>query len=120
MAVGYQNAGKIVMLSALGGAAKYISLHTGDPGTAGANELTAGTPAYAAQQATWSTVTTDTLALSNQPVWNVPAGSTITHVALRTAATGGDVLLSRPLPNAESYAGQGTYTLLSFSETATT
>jgi hypothetical protein len=120
MTVGYQNAGKVVALSALATAAKYVSMHTGDPGSAGANELTGGTPVYAAQQATWTTPTTDTLALSNQPLFNIPAGSTVTHVAFRTAATGGDVLWSRALPIPETYAGQGTYTLLSASETMTT
>lgn len=120
MTVGYQNAGKVVALSALASAAKYISMHTGDPGSTGANELAGGTPAYAAQQATWTAPTTDTLALSNQPLFNVPAGSTVTHVAFRDAATGGAVLWSRALPVAETYAGQGTYTLLSASETLST
>lgn len=118
MTVGYQNAGKVVALTALGTAAKTVSLHTGDPGTTGANELSGGTPAYAQQSATWTTPTTDTLALSNQPTWNVPAGSTVSHVAFRD--TSGNVLWSRALPNSETYAGQGTYTLLSASETLTT
>lgn len=120
MTVGYQSVGKVVALSALGAKATYVSLHTGDPGTSGANELTGGTPVYAAQATAWTTPTTDTLALSNQPTWNVPAGSTITHVAFRDAATGGNVVWSRALPFAETYAGQGTYTLTSASETMST
>lgn len=117
---GYNNAGKVVALTALGNAATYVGLHSADPGTTGANELTGGTPTYARVAATWSTVTTDTLALSNQPTWNVPAGSTASYVGYWTAATGGTCLLSRPLPVNEVYAGQGTYTLLSASETLAT
>lgn len=117
---GYTNPGKVVALTALGTAAKYISVHSTDPGTTGAGELTGGTPAYARQQATWTTPTTDTLSLANQPVWNIPGGATASHVGFWTAATGGDLLWSRPLPNTEVYAGAGTYTLLSASETLST
>lgn len=117
---GYNPAGKIVSLTALGNAAKYIGLHSGDPGTTGANELTGGTPAYARQQATWNTVTDDTLTLANQPLFNVPAGKTASYIGYFTAATGGDCLVSRALPNAEVYAGQGFYTLLSASESLAT
>lgn len=117
---GYTNPGKVVALSALGTAAKFISLHSTDPGTSGAGELTGGTPAYGRQSATWTTPTTDTLALSNQPTFNVAGGSTASYVGFYTAATGGDLLWSRPLPNAEVYGGQGTYTLLSATETLST
>lgn len=117
---GYTNPGKVVALTALGTAAKYISVHESDPGTTGTGELTGGTPAYARQQATWTTPTTDTLALSNQPTFNVPGGKTASYVGFYTAATGGDLLWSRALPNAETYGGQGTYTLLSATETLST
>jgi hypothetical protein len=120
MAVGWQTSGKVVVLTAFENAAKYISLHTGDPGTTGANELTGGTPAYGAVATAWTAPTVDTAALSNQPTFNVPAGVTITHMAYRDAATGGNVLVSRQLPNAETYAGQGTYTLTSAAETLNT
>ena len=117
---GYTNDGKIVALTALGSAAKYASIHSGDPGTTGAGELTGGTPTYARQSVTWATPTVDTLAMANQPTWNVPASSTAAYVGFYDSATGGKLLWSRPLPNAEVYAGQGTYTLLSASETLST
>jgi hypothetical protein len=117
---GYTNAGKIAALTGLGTAAKFVSLHASDPGTTGAGELNGGTPVYARAGSTWSTPTADTLALSNQPAFNVPGGSTVSFVGFWTAATGGDLLWSRPLPNSEVYAGQGTYTLLSASETMST
>lgn len=117
---GYTNAGKVVALTALGQAAKFISVHSTDPGTTGAGELTGGTPAYARQAATWTTPTTDTLTLANQPLFNIPPSSTAAYVGFYTAATGGDLLWSRPLPAPEVYAGQGTYTLLSATETAAT
>lgn len=117
---GYTNPGKVVALTALGSAAKFISVHNTDPGTTGAGELTGGTPVYARQAATWTTPTTDTLALANQPIWNIPAGATAAYVGFYTAVTGGDLLWSRPLPAPEVYAGQGQYTLLSASETMQT
>ncbi len=117
---GYTNAGKIVSLTALGQAAKFIALHNGDPGNTGAGELNGGTPAAGRQAATWTAPTTDTLALAVQPTFNVPPGASVSHVGFWTAATGGDLLWSRPLPNVEVYAGQGTYTLLSASETMQT
>ncbi len=117
---GYTNPGKVVALTALGQGAKYIALHSQDPGTTGAGELAGGTPAAGRQQATWTTPTTDTLALANQPTFNVPPGATVSYVGFWTAATGGDLLWSRPLSAPEVYAGQGTYTLLSASETMQT
>lgn len=117
---GYTNAGKIAALTGLGTAAKFVSLHGSDPGTTGAGELTGGTPTYARASATWTTPSADTLALSNQPTFNVPGGSTVSYVGFWSAATAGDLLWSRPLPNSEVYAGQGTYTLLSASETMST
>ncbi len=117
---GYTNAGKVAALTALGTAAKYIALHSTDPGSTGAGELAGGTPAAGRQQATWTAPTTDTLALANQPTFNVPPNSTVAWVGFWDAATAGNLLWSRPLPNTEVYVGQGTYTLLSASETMQT
>jgi hypothetical protein len=67
----------------------YVSLHTGDPGTTGANEATGGSPAYARQATTWSADSTDDgVRAGTQVTIDVPAG-TYTYAGLWTAASGG-------------------------------
>jgi hypothetical protein len=69
--------------------ATHVSLHTGNPSTTGANEVTGGTPAYAREPITWSAaaagVTDNTGALD----FDVPAGATVTFWGLWTAVTAG-------------------------------
>ena len=43
----YSTLGKNAMLDALGALAVFVSLHDGDPGESGANEIAGGSPAYA-------------------------------------------------------------------------
>lgn len=90
----------------------YVSLHSADPGATGANELTGGTPAYARKAATWSAAAAGAKALSNQPVFDVPAGSTVAFVGLWSALTAGTYLGCWDVTD-EIYGGQGTYTLTS-------
>jgi hypothetical protein len=82
-----------------------VSLHTGDPGSNGANEVSGGS--YAQQAITFSTASGGGLDSSNAPVFDVPAGNTITHVGFWDGGTfkGGD-----PVTN-EAFAADGTYTL---------
>lgn len=66
----------------------YISLHTASPGTTGTNEVTGGSPAYARKQTTWGTVT-DGAVTGSEVIFDVPAGTTITHVGIWSASTSG-------------------------------
>lgn len=101
---------KNLMLNALAGVAVYASLHNGDPGAGGANEISGGSPAYARKAITWNSAATHNLDSSNQPVFDVPAGTTVMYVGYWSAVTAGTFYGSMPLTN-EAYAGQGTYTL---------
>lgn len=86
------------------GAANVYSLHTGDPGTTGANEVTGGSPAYARKTATGFPAAASGAATNSQVVFDVPAG-TYTHWARWKA---GVFYEGGPLPAAETYNGQGT------------
>jgi hypothetical protein len=74
-----------VAVTNLGG---WVSLHTGDPGTTGANEATGGSPAYARKQTTWTTGTSDGVVAGSEVTVDVPAG-TYTYAGFWSAQTGG-------------------------------
>lgn len=103
--------------------AGYISLHSADPGTTGASELSGGSPAYARKAATWSTAADGTFTLSGAAQFDVPAGSSVSHFGLWSAASGGTFQGGEELvdgsgnPAVESFASQGLYTLTSASVT---
>jgi len=104
------DAGKAVMLNALGDVVGMSSLHTADPGTDGSNEVSGGSPAYAKKAITWNTATAGDLDTSNTPIFDVPASTTVTHLGLWSgdgATFYGGVALSA----SETFAAQGTYTL---------
>lgn len=87
----------------------YISLHTGEPGTAGANEVTtAAWPAYVRRKAEaagamgtgWTNPTTGFATNTNQltfPSNNGAAAVTVTHFAIWDAETDGNCLESAAL-----------------------
>ena len=71
--------------------ATHASLHTADPGTTGASELTGGSPAYARKPITWTPGAVDGVYTATV-VFDVPTGVTLTHVGLWTALTAGTFL----------------------------
>jgi len=119
--MGISDAGKNALLNAWdetassqGGAglgATHISLHTGDPGETGANEVSGGSPAYARKAATWAAASGGSKALSSALTFDVPAGTTVTHVGLHNhlTTTGGTAfLVSVALTNSRAFTNQGT------------
>lgn len=104
------NAAKNAMLDELATVAVFVSLHTADPGTTGTNEVTGGSPAYARKAITWNAASAGALDSSNAPVFDVPAGTTITHVGLWSASSGGTFYGSFDITD-ETFGAQGTYTL---------
>lgn len=82
----------------------YLSLHTADPGTTGANEATGGSPAYA-REATTITATSGT-GTSTQVTFDVPSG-TYTHFGTWNAATAGTFYGGNPLSTAQTISSQG-------------
>jgi len=90
---------------------KFVSLHTADPLLTGGNEVTGGAPAYARKSIAFVNPTVGgDLNSSNQPIFDVPAGVTITHVGYWSAVTAGIFYGAAAITN-EAFTGQGTYTL---------
>ena len=113
----YSTAGKNLMLDALRGtnptvAIAFASLHTSSPGDDGANEVTGGSPAYVRKAITMAAPSAGAIAASTQPVFDVPASTTVTHVGFWSAVSGGTFLGSADVTD-ETFASQGTYTLTS-------
>lgn len=52
-----------------------VSLHTADPGTTGANEVSGGSPAYARKTTAWTAGATDGSITGSQVTFDVPAGT---------------------------------------------
>lgn len=80
----------------------YISMHTGDPGTTGANEATGGSPAYARKQTTWGAASAGS-AVGSQVSFDVAAG-TYTHFGVWSAVTGGTFRGGNALPASQGNA----------------
>jgi len=95
-------------VNAVKGAATFISLHTGDPGGTGANEVTGGS--YARVATAWG-ATSGSQSTGSAAVLNVPAGTTITHWGLWTAGSGGTFYYGGALPASENFGSAGTYSL---------
>ena len=110
-------------------ATQFISLHKGDPGTTGNNEVTGGTPAYARKQVFWGPPTLDfdpevdsTRAklvggaaaggTGGGLKFDIPANTTITHYGVWTAANGGQYLYGKKLTAEVSMSAQGTITVV--------
>jgi hypothetical protein len=90
----------------------HASLHTADPSTTGANEVSGGSPAYARKAVSFNAVGTDgVVETSADAVFDVPASTTVTYVGLWSASTGGTFLGSMAVSPSESFGSQGTFTL---------
>ena len=75
--------------------ALYCSIHTGSPGTTGANEATGG--GYARKLITWTSGAVDGVITGNQVELDVAAG-TYTHAGFWDAATGGSFVDPYDIP----------------------
>lgn len=89
-------------------AGTFISLHTADPGSTGASEVTGGT--YARIATTWGTVSNSAVTGSAVTI-DVPAGTTITHWGLSSLVTAGTFYYGGTLPAPETFGSNGTYSL---------
>ncbi|MBU0967319.1 MAG: hypothetical protein KKA54_13170 [Proteobacteria bacterium] len=67
----FVNAAKNTMLDAL--TVAYASLHNGDPGATGTNEVTGGSPAYARKAVTFNAAAAGARALNADVTFDVPA-----------------------------------------------
>lgn len=74
----------------------HLSLHVGDPGTAGTNESTGGAPAYARKAVTWATAASGQRKNTAAITWDLPA-STAFYIGFWTAITAGTFLGYAPI-----------------------
>jgi len=103
------NAGKDALLNGLAGAASHVSLHTADPSTNGANEVSGGS--YTRETLPWATASGGSLTTNDAVVFDVPAGTTISHIGYWSAATSGTFYGGVQLDQSQTFATAGTYTI---------
>lgn len=109
---GYSDAAKNLMLTQLGSSAGFVSLHTSNPGSGGGNEVSDSGP-YERQVINWGSASGGEVAASNQPVFEVPGSTTVSHFGLWSAVSGGTFYGGSALSDTETFAAQGEYTLTS-------
>lgn len=83
------DAGRNAQCDGLAAVVAFLSLHNGDPSTTGANELTGGSPAYARKSVTWAAAASGQRSSSNSQAFDVPAGTTVTHVGFWSLVSAG-------------------------------
>jgi hypothetical protein len=99
-----------IMLDHLGTLAVYASLHTDVIGSGSGGEVTGGSPAYARKAITWNAAASGNLDNNANPVFDVPAGTTIRRIGYWSAVSAGTYYGDSDITD-EVYAGQGTYTM---------
>jgi hypothetical protein len=95
--------------------ATHLSLHTADPGSTGDSEVAGGS--YARQAITWNDAAAGQKTIVEQPVFQIPGSTTITHFGLWSAVSGGTFRYGDLLPSSEVYGSPGTYTANSVTAT---
>jgi hypothetical protein len=83
------------------------SLHTADPGTTGASEVTGGSPAYARKALTWAAGTAGDGVVTSSATFDVPGGVTVTHAGLWSGDATPVFLDSVDITD-QAFASQGT------------
>ena len=101
--------GRNVMLNGFTDLATHVSLHTADPSTNGANEVT-GSP-YTRELADWTPASGGTAVNDGAIVFDVPGSRTIAFIGYWSAGTAGTFYGARELDEAQTFATAGTYTI---------
>jgi len=84
--MGFTDAALNAAVAAVTALGDWISAHTGDPSTTGANEVAGGT--YAREQTTWGAAASGDQTGSQVSI-DIPAGTTVTHWGIWSASSGG-------------------------------
>lgn len=109
----FSTSGKNLMLNAFKGtnpavSAAYASLHSDIPDDTGSNELTGGSPAYARKSIAWNAAASGSIDKdATDPVFDVPASTTVMFAGFWSAITSGTFLGYAPI-NGGSVKGAGT------------
>lgn len=82
----------------------WISAHTGDPSTTGANEVAGGT--YAREQTTWGAAAAGDTTGSQVSI-DIPAGTTVTYWGFWSASSGGTFRGGFELDTPEGFGAAG-------------
>lgn len=83
----------------------WISAHTGDPSTTGANEVTGGS--YGREQTTWGAASAGDRVGSEVSI-AIPAGTTVTHWGIWSAENAGTFVGGFALDAEEAFGSAGT------------
>lgn len=105
------NAEKESLAIKYGTDAAYGALFTADPGTSGSvtGEVTGGSPAYARKALSWTAGSSDGV-VTVSAVFDVPTGTTVTHIGVCSSSTGAN-LLDRISITSQNFSAQGTLTV---------
>ena len=88
----------------------YVSLHTGDPSTTGANEVTGGS--YARVAVTWNSPSGGSVTNSNSLSINLPASTTASYFGVWSALTTGTYYIGGALsPSVTTGTSAGVVTI---------
>lgn len=103
----YRTSGKNIMLDAMAGTVATVSLHNAYPPADG-NEIAATNGAR--QTITMGAATNGAISATNEPSFDVPAGTTVSSVAYRNGA--GAIVADDDVPD-ETFTGSGVYRITS-------
>ena len=96
----------------------YVSLHTADPGTTGASEVSGGT--YARVAVTWNSPSGGSVSNSGALSINLPASTTASYLGVWSATTAGTYYIGGALsPSVTTGASAGVITIASGSLSVT-
>ena len=98
----YNSAGLNAAVNGIAGAGTYISFHTADPGATGTSEISMTRPST-----TWGAASNGSR-VGSQVSASIPAGTTVTHWGLWSAATTGTFLGGWALSASETFGSAGT------------
>jgi hypothetical protein len=115
-----EDAGRNVMLDALGVVAVWCSAHGGFPATIGpGNELAGGTPAYGRKAIAWAAASGGSMAkTASAVVFDIEAADEVQALGLCSAETAGTIYGGADVTN-ETFGAQGTYTVSAFTVSVT-
>ncbi len=90
----------------------HMSLHSGDPSTTGANEVTGGS--YARQAVSFNAASGGSITTAAATSFaGLAAGTTVAWVGFWSASTAGTFLASADIPVDDTFGNSGTYTVSS-------
>jgi hypothetical protein len=100
--------GKNRMLDFMSSAATFMALFSTVPSTIAGNEISGGS--YARVAATWDAASSGQAFLSSNVTFNVPGGSSVSHVGILGTSTGTTIWGYMDVTD-ETFGGDGTYTI---------